>query len=176
MPTCRRSQPTPSKPLDLSGTARARAAGRADAAADPRRRSSARSSSSANGGAAADDRARPPRVDGPVGPARQRQDDARAAARRGSRCAVRDAVGGDERRGRRARGHRQGAGLDRPPAAGRPSCSSTRSTASTRASRTRCCPRSRTARSRSSAPPPRTRTSRSTRRCCRGCACSGSSH
>ena len=40
------------------------------------------------------------------------------------------------------------------------------------ASRTRCCRTSRTARRRSSAPRPRTPTSRSTRRCCRGCACS----
>ena len=41
-----------------------------------------------------------------------------------------------------------------------------------KASRTRCCRRSRTARSRSSARPPRTPISRSTRRSCRGCACS----
>ena len=49
------------------------------------------------------------------------------------------------------------------------SCSSTRSTASTRRSRTRCCRTSRTARSRSSARRPRTPTSRSTPRSCRGC-------
>ncbi len=58
--------------------------------------------------------------------------------------------------------------LHRIAMAGTRSCSSTRSTASTRASRMRCCPSSNRGSSPSSARPPRTRASRSTRRCCRG--------
>ena len=65
----------------------------------------------------------------------------------GDRRAVRDAVRGHERRRRRARRDRRGPGVARPGRS-RPSSSSTRSTASTRHSRTRCCPTSRTARSR----------------------------
>jgi hypothetical protein len=139
--------------------------------------SSARSTSSARPAAGAlrsDDRARPPRVDGAVGAARVGQDHPCPAAGRVIDAPFVDAVGGHERRRRRARADRRGASLDRP--GGRStSCSSTRSTASTRPSRTRCCRRSRTARSRSSERRPRTRTSRSTRRCSRGCACSDSS-
>ena len=85
----------------LQAAARAAAARRPDAAADargvrrpgaPRRR--ARS-------APPERRPRPPRVDPAVGPARHRQDEPCAAARRGGRRRLRDAVGGHVRRRRR---------------------------------------------------------------------------
>ena len=57
------------------------------------------------------------------------------------------------------------------PKAGARCCSSTRCTASTRRSRTPSCRTSSAARSCSSARPPRTLPSNSTRRCCRAAAC-----
>ena len=121
-------------------------------------------------------RPRPPRVAAPVGPARHRQDVARAAPRRGRRRRVPDRVSAVMSGVAEVRGDdRRGPGAARARAAPHRSCSSTRSTASTRRSRTRSCRTSRTARSRSSGRRPRTRTSRSTRRSCRGCACGGSS-
>ena len=95
------------------------------------------------------------------------------AAEIGAHFAI--AVGGHVGRRRGPRHDRRGAGTAGPARHPEPSSSSTRSIASTRPSRTRCCPTSRTARSRSSARRPRTPTSRSTPRCCRGCASGGSS-
>ena len=89
------------------------------------------------------------------------------SAQRAHRTPVRRAVG---RLGRRQGGPRDDRGRPARPgaaAASRPSCSSTRSTASPRPSRTPCCPASRTAGCRSSPRRPRTRTSASSRRCCR---------
>ena len=107
-------------------------------------------------------------LDGALGPAGQRQDDARPA--RGPRLqgAFHRAVGGGRGRQGHPRGGRGGAGGTAFRRPRRRCCSSTRCTASTRRSRTRSCRSSRTARSSSSARRPRTRRSSSTRRCCRG--------
>ena len=105
-----------------------------------------------------------------LGPARHRQDHGGAAAGAGDRPAFRADFGDVLRRrrpqegvrGRRARGARSGRAR---------CCSSTRSTASTARSRIRSCRSWRTAPSCWSAPPPKTRPSSSTRRCCRARAC-----
>ena len=75
----------------------------------------------------------------------------------------------------RPRGRRPGPRTASGSAARARSCSSTRCTGSTRPSRTPCCRRSSPGCWCSSAPPPRTPTSRSTRRCSAARRCSGSS-
>ena len=110
------------------------------------------------------------RLDDPVGAAGHRQDQHRPAARRRGRPALRRHLGGLFRRRRPQEGVRRGAPMAQGRAS-RPCCSWTRSTASTAPSRTASCPMSRTAPSRWSARPPRTRASSSTPRCCRAARC-----
>ena len=125
--------------------------------------------------AAGADRGRPAVVGHPLGTAGHGQDDAGPAHRPHHREGVRPAVGGERDGEGRPRGRRRRPATGSASTGRARSCSSTRSTGSTRPSRTRCCRRSRPACSCSSAPPPRTRTSRSTRRCSRARRCSGSS-
>ena len=108
----------------------------------------------------------PAALDDPVGAAGRRQDDAGAADGRCLRRAVHRHLGRARRREGHPRGGRARAGRAGRRAAAR-SSSSTRCTASTRRSRTPSCRTSSRACSPSSARPPRTRRSRSTRRCCR---------
>ena len=102
-------------------------------------------------------------LDDPLGPARHRQDHARARHRRTppTRASSRSAPCSAASRSCARSWPRPKKA--RPTRASARSSSSTRSTASTRPSRTPSCRTSRTAPSRSSAPPPRTRRSRSTR-------------
>ena len=152
----------------VRATPSARAAGRAPAAAHRSTSSSARSTCSREGSALrVRHRAGPPALDDPLRAAR-----ARARRRwRGSWPPRRHAAFEELSAVEAGRaGGAQGARARPAPPPARPSrrsSSSTRSTASTRPSRTRCCPRSRRASSRSSGRRPRTRTSRSTPRCSR---------
>ena len=118
-------------------------------------------------------RGRPVDVAAAVGPARHRQDHDRGDPEPADRPPL--------RRGLRGRGRGQGGpGRDRrrPGRAGRAAarrrcCSSTRCTGSARPSRTPCCRGWRTAGSRWSRPPRRTRSSRSSPRCSRAACCCG---
>ena len=110
----------------------------------------------------------------PVRPARHGQDHGRPDRLDGDEPPLRAAVGAQRRGQGRARGDRRGADASSAAPAGRPCCSSTRSTASPRRSRTRCSAPSRRATSRWWPPRPRTRSSRSSRRCCRAACCSAS--
>ena len=110
------------------------------------------------------------------GPPGTRQDHDRAPAGGRDRARVRAALGHLLGRAGPAQGLRPRASAGARPARAR-CCSSTRSIASTARSRTASCRTWRTAPSRWSAPPPRTRPSSSTARCCRArwCWCSTAS-
>ena len=110
-----------------------------------------------------------------LGAARHREDHARPGHRPPHRQGLRAALGGVGQRQGRARDRGQGRASGWGSGARARSCSSTRCTGSTRPSRTPCCPRSRAGCWCWWAPPPRTRTSRSTRRCCPARRCSASS-
>ena len=139
-------RPCPTSSQTPRGSARGlRAARPARSAAHARRARRPAARARARLGAAPLDRGGPAPLADPLRPAGRRQDDAGADRRRDDRRRLRGALGGLRPRRRRPRA------CSRPRATGSAatdsgrSSSSTRSTASTRPSRTRCCPRSRTA-------------------------------
>ena len=144
-----------------------RAAGPARAAAHARRARRPAARARARLGAAPLDRGGSTPLADPLRPAGRRQDDARADRRGDDRRGVRGAVRGLRPRGRRPPVLEPRASGSAGTGSAR-SSSSTRSTASTRPSRTRFCPAVEDGLIMLIGGPPRTRSSRSTRRCSAG--------